>query len=92
MHDRDRDVCGAALDAVTEAMNSEALVNRVVDLMFEFSGELKTRAAKVLKRLNDVRGATRLLDILNDMDKEEFHWICIDALASLYAEQPATTD
>ena len=67
-------------------MKSEQLRDRILALMFEFSGELRTQAAAALRRMNDLSGAARLLELLNDPREEEFHWICMDALAEMFAQ------
>ena len=55
------------------------------DLIFRFSGELKVNAAAALRRMSDYSSAARLLETLNDAEQEELHWICIDAMAEMYA-------
>jgi hypothetical protein len=57
----------------------------VSDLIFRFAGELKVNAAAALRRMNDYSSAAQLLETLNDVDQEELHWICIDAMAEMYA-------
>ena len=57
--------------------------------MFRFSGELRAEAPATLKRLGDFSAASLLLASLEDAAQEERHWICVDALAELYAVEPA---
>ncbi len=64
-------------------------MDRVIDLMFAFSGDLREDAAAALRRVGAHGGAARLLAMLGDPAREEHHWICIDALATLYARPEA---
>jgi hypothetical protein len=68
-------------------MKSEELCARIVELMFAFSAELATDAAAALRRMSDWGSAARLIAILDDPEQEEFHWICIDALAEMFARE-----
>jgi HEAT repeat protein len=88
LNDSDRAVCRAALRALPGDMKSDELSARIVDLMFEFSAELTTDAAAALRRMNDWGSASRLVAMLDDPKQEEFHWICIDALAEMFAREP----
>ena len=90
LNDADRAVCRAALQALPADMKSEELSVRIVDLMFKFSAELTADAAAALRRMNDWGSASRLAAILDDPKQEEFHWICIDALAEMFAREPGT--
>lgn len=87
LKDENRDVCRAAIAAIsqdTAGRNSSALI---VDLMFAFSGELRIDAAAALKRLGRFEVADDLRAILDDPEQENIHWICIDALAELFARE-----
>jgi HEAT repeat protein len=88
LDDSDRLVCRAALRALPADMKSEELSTRIVGLMFKFSAELTADAAAALRTMSDWGSAKRLLAILNDPTQEEFHWICIDALAEMFAREP----
>lgn len=88
LKDEDRDVCRTALALLKEQNYEAALKGRVTDLMFAFSGELRTEAAAALKRVGDFSAAPGLLDSLNSEAEEENHWMCIDALAEMYAPEP----
>ena len=90
LDDSDRAVCRAALRALPGHMKSEALCARIVELMFAFSAELMADAAAALRRMDDRGSAARLVAILEDPKQEEFHWICIDALAEMFARVPGT--
>jgi HEAT repeat protein len=92
LDDEDREVCRTALNTLSEQMKSDALTDRIVDLMFRFSKELVTDAASALRRLRDRKGAFRLLEVLNDMEQQEIHWVCIDALAQICAADPTASD
>ena len=69
---------------------SEELSARIFDLMFAFSAELVVDAAAALRRMDDWGSASRLVAMLDDPKQEEFHWICIDALAEMFAREPCT--
>jgi len=88
LDDSDQLVCRAALRALPADMKSEELSTRIVGLMFKFSAELTADAAAVLRTMSDWGSARRLLAILEDPNQEEFHWICIDALAEMFAREP----
>lgn len=86
--DSDRKVCRAALRALPGDMASEELSASIFDLMFKFSAELVTDAAAALRRMDDWGSASRLVAMLDDPNEEEYHWICIDALAEMFAREP----
>jgi HEAT repeat protein len=88
LNDSDRAVCRATLRALPGDMKSDELSGRIVDLMFKFSAELTADAAAALRRMNDWGSASRLVAMLDDPKQEEFHWICIDALAEMFAREP----
>jgi len=90
LNDGDRAVCRAALRALPGNTKSEELCARIFDLMFEFSAELVVDAATALRRMDDWSSASRLVAMLDDPKQEEFHWICIDALAEMFAREPGT--
>ena len=90
LNDSDRAVCRAALRALPGDTKSEELCARIFDLMFEFSAELVVDAATALRRMDDWGSASRLVAMLDDPQQEEFHWICIDALAEMFAREPGT--
>ncbi len=87
--DEDIEVCRAALRALSERSYTPECRTAIVELMFRFSGELRAEAAATLKRLGDFLAASLLLASLEDAAQEERHWICIDALAELYAAELA---
>jgi HEAT repeat protein len=90
LSDSDRAVCRAALRALPGDMKSEELSARIFELMFTFSAELTVDAAAALRRMDDWGSASRLVAMLDDPKQEEFHWICIDALAEMFARAPGT--
>ncbi len=92
LEDEDRDVCRAALSSMTAEMQSDNLSDRVTRLIFVFSGELRTEAGAALRRMTGRQGASKLLDILREKEQEEYHWMCIDALAEIFMPPPAPTD
>jgi HEAT repeat protein len=90
--DSDRAVCRAALRALPGNTKSEELCTRVFELMFKFSAELVVDAAAALRRMDDRGSASRLVAMLDDPKQEEFHWICIDALAEMFARAPGISE
>lgn len=84
LDDEDRDVRKEALKAVAE-MGNRGLAGRVASLMFRDAGELRIESAYTLRRLGAFDVARELIAILNDMEKEENHWICIDVLGELFS-------
>jgi hypothetical protein len=60
--------------------------------MFRFSGELAKEAAVALRRLHDLSSASRLLARLAAPEHERVHWLCIDCLGELYAEESVDVD
>ena len=89
LNDEDAGVCRAVLKALSKATYRPDQLDRVIDLMFAFSGDLRDDAAAALRRVGARDGAVRLLAMLGDPTREEHHWICIDALATLYARPEA---
>ena len=90
LSDGDRAVCRAALRALPGDMKSEELTARIFELMFTFSAELTVDAAAALRRMDDWGSASRLVAMLDNPKQEEFHWICINALAEMFARAPGT--
>jgi HEAT repeat protein len=91
LDDGDRAVCRATLRALPGDMKSEELSACILELMFRFSSELTSDAAGALRRMSDRGSAAQLVAMLDDPEQEEFHWICIDALAEMFAREPAGT-
>jgi len=89
LNDKDPKVCRATLRALPAEMKSEELFERIFEMMFEFSSELVTDAAAALRKMDDWGSASRLVAILDDPEQEEIHWICIDALAEMFAREPS---
>ncbi len=86
--DPNLDVCRTALGALSEEARVPDTAARIVELMFRFSGELRIETAATLRRLGERDEASgQLLAALGDPAQEDFHWICIDALAELYAPE-----
>ena len=90
LDDESRVVRKEALKILNREMNSEMVICRVRMIIFEEGGELRLEAAKALKRLGDLECSEMLLERLNDEEAEEYHWICIDALAELNFTENAT--
>ena len=88
LDDSDQAVCRAALRALPGDMKSDELCARIVELMFVFSAQLVADAAAALRRMDSWGSAARLVAILGDPEQEEFHWICIDGLAGMFARDP----
>ncbi|MCP4044112.1 MAG: HEAT repeat domain-containing protein [Gammaproteobacteria bacterium] len=87
LNDEDLFVCRTALRGLSRDNYHQDFSARILDLMFLFTGELKNEAARALRRVGDLSGTSRLLEMLQDPDQEGYHWICIDALAELYATE-----
>ncbi len=90
MEDEDLGVCRAALESLAGGVECEGRERDdagepIVRLMFRFGGELRREAGAALGRLHDESRADELLGTLDDDEREEFHWICIDALAEICA-------
>ena len=83
--DENQQVCRTALNNVSKASCSDKRAECIFDTIFRFSGELRKEAGAALQRVGDLRGITRLLDMLRDAEQEEQHWLCIDALAEFFA-------
>ena len=83
LNDEDRGVRREVLKVLPE-MGGEALSERISTLIFENAGDLRQEAAAALRRLGCFTVAGSLIETLNDMEEEENHWICIDALAELF--------
>ena len=87
LEDENRNVCRAALARLPADAGSARATRLASDLIFRFAGELKANAVAALRRMNDCSSAVWLLETLHDADREELHWICIDALAEMYAQE-----
>lgn len=83
LEDDDPDVCKTVLRALADMPGDDDCHDRIMQLMFRFSGELRTEAAAALQRINGKRGTAELVALLDDPDQEAIQWICIDALAEL---------
>ncbi len=87
LEDEDQVVCRTALASLSEFDCGADCGERIANLMFRFGGELRKEAGACLRRLNDLSATSRLLATLDDPEREEFHWICIDAMGEMYARQ-----
>ena len=85
LEDDDLGVCRTALNALTRENYSAETAQRVEGLMFRFSSELRKNAAAALRRMQDFSSSSRLLENLMDAEQTPHHWVCIDALAEMYA-------
>lgn len=52
---------------------------------FRYSGNLRFELGRALGRTQDLSGISSLLEVLDDPDKEEYHWMCMDALAEVFS-------
>lgn len=89
LEDDDAGVCRIALRSLSQENSNEGCPALIMDLMFRFSGALRTEAAAALQRINDIRSTSRLVALMNDPEKEDVQWICIDALAEIHAARSA---
>jgi HEAT repeat protein len=87
LEDEERKVCRAALARLPLESGDDRMARLASNLIFRFAGELRVDAAEALRRMKDDSYSMRLLEILNDSAQEELHWICIDALAEIYATE-----
>ncbi len=85
LEDEDLGVCRAALNQLTRENYSAETAQRVEDLIFRFSGELRKNAAAALRKMQDFSSSSRLLENLMDTEQTTNHWVCIDALAEMYS-------
>ena len=83
--DEDQQVCRTALNNLTRDTCSGSCAERIHDLIFRFSGELRREAGAALRRAGDLQGVTHLIDVLREPEQEELHWLCIDALAEFFS-------
>lgn len=90
LDDEEMVVKRAALNVVTEDEEEGELSGKVLNVIFDHGGELRREAARTLRRLEDPHCTQILLDRLNDADYEEYHWMCIDALAEFYSALSGT--
>ncbi len=86
LEDENMNVCRTALEALSKDVHDDECYGRAVNLLFRFSGDLRNNVGAALRRMDDFTVVDKLLESLNDDEMEEFHWICIDALAEMYAE------
>ncbi len=91
MDDEVLGVCRAALEAVTGGMACRDLREKIIQTMFRFGGNLRKEAGAALGRIGDASGAIALFEVLDDEEREEFHWVCIDALAEMFAHHASTS-
>ena len=83
-------VCRAALDALSPATYIADHRALLLDLMFRFAADLRQDVARTLRQLDDAAAIEALLGMLKTPEKEEQHWVCIDALAELVGEEQAS--
>jgi HEAT repeat protein len=83
--DENMGVCRAALRALSPATYAIETRGHIVELVFRFSGELRSEAAATLRRLGDFEAGVSLLAALDDVSRNEWHCMLIDALGELYA-------
>ncbi len=88
LDDDDIGVCRAALAALRRPPLDALLRSRLLQLLFRFSGDLRLDVAATLARLGDGDGLSVLLQTLRDPAEDDYHWICIDALAEAVAQLP----
>ncbi len=80
-------VCRVALGALSPATYIADHRALLLDLLFRFAADLRQDVARALRRLDDLAATEALLGILKLPEKEEQHWVCIDALAELLGEE-----
>ena len=87
LEDEEQIVAETALHVVQPETSSPTLINHISGVAFRYSGELRTMVGATLRRLGDVTQVEPYLATLNNPEKEEFHWICIDVLAEIFATE-----
>ena len=90
--DEDQQVCRIALNTLTKDTYSDKCAERIFDVIFRFSGELRKEAGVALRRMGDLQGVNHLLEVLRDTEQEERHWLCIDALSGFFAGAKRTME
>ncbi len=91
LEDDDLGVCRTALNMLSRENYSQEMAQRIEDLMFRFSCELRQDAAAALRRVEDFSSSPRLLESLKDEEQSTRHWVCIDALAVMYSARANPT-
>lgn len=89
LQDESREVCRAALRALSPASCTAECRERVVNLAYRFCGDLRIEAAAVLRRLGSSAAAEALLATLHDPGQEERHGVAAEALGELFAAEAA---
>jgi HEAT repeat protein len=92
LEDADPKVCRAALARLPAVAGKERAAQLASELIIKFAGELRVNAAAALRKMNDHSSCARLLGMLNDDNQQELHWICIDALAEMFAPDPIAAE
>jgi HEAT repeat protein len=89
--DDDLGVCRAGLDALSSDVCTPEIRKSILSLLVRFSGELRREVGGTLRRLGAAANGTAstLLDVLNDAEQAERHWILIDTLTEIFAAPPA---
>ncbi|MFQ5625800.1 MAG: HEAT repeat domain-containing protein, partial [Methyloligellaceae bacterium] len=86
LDDTDMAVCRAALRAFSGEFQSPELQQKLLDLVFRFSGELRQDVGAVLQSSGSCMARSSLQDMLDDPEHEDQHWICVDVLAAAFAD------
>jgi HEAT repeat protein len=90
--DPDLTVCRTALSVLPPELGGEDFTDLLIELAFRHGGALRKEAATALRRLGDGSASARFLAALADPERQEVHWICIDALAELHAPPEAAAE
>ncbi len=86
LHDADRNVQRAALDALAR-LQDRSVIEALRNFLFASGGALWPETVSTLLRLKDTGLWHWLLMILQQPEQEEHHWIAIEALAVLIAPE-----
>jgi len=78
-------VAREALRWLDRRHRSAAPAERLVELAFRFSAELRGEVGATLGRLGGLAAVSALVEILDDPLREELHWVCLELLGDLLA-------
>ena len=83
LHDDDTHVQRSALESLAH-LGDRTAIAAIRPLLFADGGAWRHDAVRVLRRLGDTDVVPHLLATLSQQDEEEYHWMAIEALATLY--------
>lgn len=90
LQDDNQGVARATFEEITPDMISDDTRQALFDVSFRFSGGLCREVGKTFGRLDDDQGIFWYLDTLEKPDRDEYHWVCLDALAEALSFEIST--